>query len=1237
MKTISDFIVRKRALVLAATTVLVVVCALFIPRVETNADMTKYLPDSSPMKQGMALMEEEFPDSATTQTIRVMFDGLTPAQNEEAKGKLEAIPYVDSVDYQPDSPDHNKDGHSLFVLGTPCEYGTPEELSIEEALDTGFSSYDMQWMTDNPEFEELPAWAIPLALAILLVVLLAMSSSWIEPFLFLASTGFAVIANMGTNIVLGSVSNITASIAAILQLILSMDYAIILMNRYRQEREHTPDKAEAMKRAWTNAFSSIASSSTTTVLGLLAMVFMSLKIGADLGFVLAKGVLLSMLCTLTILPGLILIFDKPIAKTAKKTPRLRMDRIGAFSYRARKATVVLFAVLFAGTSLLQSQMGIVTSIAKEDPIADVFAPANPVVLLYDNDDEASIAELSSLLEDDPDVASVASYATTLGKPLTAAEMTDAVKDLADQGSSSLGLDASRDIDPLLIDLLYYDRLAQGTLHPIPVGEFLGFLSADVACNETLSGHLDEETRAKLEQLAKFSDPGTLAQPMDAEGLAQFLGMGAYDVEKLMVLYYAQVGGVDPGVMTLPTFASFVAGEVATDEAYASLIDQNAAAQLGALATFTDVSAMTAPRSAAEIAGLAGMDVQAVELLFTYYYAQTPGYEPGRTTLPAFAQFLANDVAAQPAFAGYLDEATRARLGMLTLFANPELTQKQMGSAELAGVLGMDEAMVVRIVDLYHSKHGIGGSTLSLEQLVGFLLAGDAENGGIASALDEATLQQLETARTIMAASSSGAEFGYAELAGFLGMDEASAKLLCTYRTALHGDASSWKLSMQAFVNFLMADSGRLQGALDAGSLQQLSLAQALINGSVAGTAYTPAQLSGLLGIGESQLNALYLLYLSEHGDTSAWRLSVQEALRFLASAATSDPAIASRAGLGAADLQAASTLVDAVVSEKPHTVEELSLVLANVGQPLDDGSLELLYLYHASQHHRDPSWTLTVDQLFRHLSGSMASDPRFQALFDDGLRADLAALQRDIDEAVAQLKGSDRSLMMISTTLPVESPETTAFLERLAAQLDQRTDGAYYLMGTSVMGYEVMNSFADEMLFITLLTACVIFLVVALTFRSLVVPAILVAIVQCGIYLVFSILALQGGGTYYLALLILQCILMGATIDYGILFTTYYREKRGMLDVKEALIAAYNGSIHTIATSGLIMILMTAVVGSLYPDPAMQQICLTLSQGFLCAIALILVVLPGMLALFDRFVSRRGKRAAPEELEQGRA
>ena len=345
MKTISDFIVRKRALVLAATTVLVVVCALFIPRVETNADMTKYLPDSSPMKQGMALMEEEFPDSATTQTIRVMFDGLTPAQNEEVKGKLEAIPHVDSVDYQPDSPDHNKDGHSLFVLGTPCEYGTPEELSIEEALDTGFSSYDMQWMTDNPEFEELPAWAIPLALAILLVVLLAMSSSWIEPFLFLASTGFAVIANMGTNIVFGQVSFITFSVSPILQLAVSMDYSIFLLHTFTALKNRGMEIHEAMVEAIRESCSSILASGATTIVGFIVIAFMRFTIGKDVGFVLAKGIICSLLTVLLLMPTLILRFDDKIVKTAHKPLIASFDGFARAMYKIRVPVFLLAALL----------------------------------------------------------------------------------------------------------------------------------------------------------------------------------------------------------------------------------------------------------------------------------------------------------------------------------------------------------------------------------------------------------------------------------------------------------------------------------------------------------------------------------------------------------------------------------------------------------------------------------------------------------------------------------------------------------------------------------------------------------------------------------------------------------------------------------------------------------------------------------------------------------------------------
>lgn len=1250
MDKVADFIVRKRALILGLMTVLVAICATFIPQVETNTDMTKYLPDSSPMKQGMALMEDEFPETEMTQTIRVMFNGLASEQADAIQRELEAIPHVDSVDYQSDSPDHNKDGHTLYIVNTTYDYGTPEEVSIEKALDSEFASYDMQWVTDNAEFDTLPAWAIPLALAILLVVLLSMSGSWLEPFLFLTSTGFAVLANMGTNIVFGSVSVITASIAAILQLILSMDYAIILMNRYRQERACEPNKTNAMKRAWRNAFSSIASSSTTTVLGLLAMVFLSLKIGADLGFVLAKGVLLSMVCTFTVLPGLILMFDALITKTAKKTPRLNMDRIGAFSYRARHVTVVLFAVLFVGAYIVQGHMNIVTSMPKEDPIAEVFAPANPVIVLYDNDDEQNMGEITKQLENNPHVSNVTSFASTLGKPLTASQMTDNLQDMSKQGSD-MALSAAMDFDPALINLLYYDKLANGELHPIPVGAFFTFVSSDIANNEAFAGQIDEDMRAKLGQLEKFSDASTLTQPMKAEDLAQFFDMGVEDVKKLMVMYFTTMGGADVPTLTLPVFANFAANNVATDPTYAGMLDQNAASQLDMLCTFTDANAMTAPRGSAEIASLLGVDAQTVQLLFTYYYAQAPDFEPASATVSAFARFLANDVAAQPAFSGYLDEAAQAQLRMLAQLTNPEFTNKQMTSAELATTLGMDTSMVEQIMQVYYSMSQMPDGnptpelptqpapavrannaaeplTLSLEQLVNFLLAGDAENGGLTSQLDPAALQQLEFVRTITTASSMGTAFAYSELANLFGMDAASAKMLCTYYTALHGDTSSWALSMQAVVNFLVDNSSRFQGMLDAGSLSQLTIAQNLINGSVAGAAYSPQQLASLVGMDASQVNGLYLLYVSTYGDTSSWQLSVQDTVHFLADTSASSPSLADRTDLGTTDIQAAKTLVDAIASETPYTPEQLSLLMADAGQPMDQTELELLYLYHASTQHSDPAWTLSIEQLLRHLSENMVNDPRFQAFFDDGLRADIQSLQHDIDEAAAQLKGSDHSLMLINTALPIESAETTAFLEELTADLDQRASGNYYLMGSSVMGYEVLDSFSNEMLFITLLTAFVIFLVVAITFRSLIIPAILVSIVQCGIFLVFSILTLQGGGVYYLALLVLQCILMGATIDYGILLTTYYREKRKTLGVKDALIASYNGSIHTIATSGVIMILMTAIIGAVYPDPMMGQLCFALSEGFLCAITLILVVLPGMLAMFDRFVTKRASAQA---------
>ena len=134
-------------------------------------------------------------------------------------------------------------------------------------------------------------------------------------------------------------------------------------------------------------------------------------------------------------------------------------------------------------------------------------------------------------------------------------------------------------------------------------------------------------------------------------------------------------------------------------------------------------------------------------------------------------------------------------------------------------------------------------------------------------------------------------------------------------------------------------------------------------------------------------------------------------------------------------------------------------------------------------------------------------------------------------------------------------------------------------------------------------------------------------LVQCGVFLTVSTTWLLGYKMYYLALLIVQCILMGATVDYGILFTNYYREMRWDRGIKEALKETYQRSIHTILTSALFMVIVTGAIGFSPIEPTIAQICLSISLGAASATILVIFILPGILAALDRFVVRKGAAA----------
>ena len=769
---LAGFIVKRRKSVLIFMVVLTTVVSLLMLGVHVNTDMTKYLPDGSSMKAGVELMEAEVPDAVSTHTLRVMVSGLDDEERASLTDKLGELEGVAAVTHVAGDAAYNQDDKALYVVAMDYDYRSVEQHSLESAIADLVASTYPQATTliadDDANSSDIPLQTLVLALSLLFLILLAMCPSVLESLLFLVTIGCAVGINLGSNIVMGEVSSVTMCIAALLQLVLSMDYSIILMNRYRQELalENAPEGADrpsadqrdsAMRRAVTGAFSAITSSSLTTFVGLLALVFMSFKIGADLGIVLAKGVICSLVCVFTILPALILGCDRAIRATAKPTlhPERAMAGLARFSMRARYVTCVAFALLFAVAYIAQANTGVSYTLAKEDPIAQIFPRTSTVVLVYSNDDEDAVAAHIDEIEGAQGVEAVNAWGNTLGRAYSASELQQVMKEYGDQ-ASDLGMDSST------INIVY-SLYASGE-------------------------DIDSMSKLALLKLYKADAPEDVC-------------------------------------LTIPEFLGFVQEKLLPSKAFSTMADEK---------------------------------------------------------------------------------------------------QK--------------------------------------------------------TAVDEMAAQ---------------------------------------------------------------------------------------------------------------------------------------------------------------------------------------------------------------------------------------------------------------IEDGEAKLRGEHASIMAVTFAGEAGSQEMFSFLDELDAWCVGNLKGEYHLVGDGPMAWEMSRGFHDELALITLLTAGAIYLVVALTFRNLLIPALLVLIVQCGVYLTVLATGLQGYSIYYLALLIVQCILMGATVDYGILFTSNYRHARARMGVAPALESAYVRSIHTVMTSGLIIVLVCGAIAMFGSDPTIGQICQTLSLGAACTIALILVFLPGILATLDRWVAGKGRLRKDTEVVEG--
>ncbi len=492
MKKTADFIVDKRKIIIFLYALFMIISVLGMLMVNVNYDMSKYLPKDSKTKLGMEKMSEEFGDLAG---ITVMFDGLNDTERIRIKEELAAIPNVESVVWLPDDKNYQKEGHSKYMVTVSAGTYSKEAGNVLDEIRKEYRDASVMVsgsVVDNDLLvstlmDEIPMIAV-IVVMIIFIILFLLCDSWMEPFLYMGCIGVAILINMGTNALLPSVSFMTFAVGALLQLGLSMDYSIMLMNRYNQEKLEDPRPAAAMKRALVNAFGAITSSSVTTIVGLIVLVFMSFKIGQDMGIVLAKGVFISLICIFTLLPGLVIIFDKAIMKTHKKAFNINMKQIMKLVVKARFVLIPAVAVIVVLAVVIKGGLGIsfIKMFENEDQkkIEDVFGVDNQIVVLYDNsEDRNRLDSYIAWLEGLEPVNSIQDYSNTIGKEYTYKEL-------------AMGMDIDTEQAKILYQL-YSGNPAEET--KISLDEFLRFINEDILTNETYASAITEEMKRMVSE------------------------------------------------------------------------------------------------------------------------------------------------------------------------------------------------------------------------------------------------------------------------------------------------------------------------------------------------------------------------------------------------------------------------------------------------------------------------------------------------------------------------------------------------------------------------------------------------------------------------------------------------------------------------------------------------------------------------------------------------------------------
>lgn len=1192
MKKIKDnlinFIVDKKYYILVLFTLISLFSLFLSTKVNINYDMSNYLPKDSETRIGKNLMEENF-SGMEESSLNLMFKDLDSDKKSEIKDELSKINGIKEVAYD-ETDDYNKDNFTLYVLTIDAKEDSEIAKKVYEEVSDKYSNYEISTSGSVSDWNKpvLHLWIIVLAIASAMLILIVMCESLIEPFLFLYAIGLAVFVNMGSNIMFSSVSNITSSISAILQLALSMDYSIMLMNRYSQEREHEKNKNKAMKTALKHATSSIASSSVTTIVGLLALVFMSFTIGRDLGFVLAKGVLLSLISIFLVLPALILLFDGLILKTKKKSLNIKMTKIGEFVYKLRYPITIVFVVIFSSSFVLKGGVNILYTGSENDEVASVFDENNQIAIVYDSSKEEMVSNVIKNIDDDK-VTNILAYGNTIGEKLKYTDVNSKLE--------SLGLDA--EVEEYLLKLVYYNYYNKDNNIKMTINDFVNFVNKEIISNEYSTKNIDNDVKSNMKKLTKFSDKKQINKKRSSKEIADILGVEEDIVKDVFILYNSKSINTK---MRIDELVDFINSNVLKNPKYSSMISKEDKESLNKLSVFVNKSIINKEMTSSELSKILNIPKNSIDNLILLYYMNN-----NNNDIKLSLKDILDGVKYLSVNTKYLEGMEIDALLNLEVFIENKdnINNRKIDKNSLKYVFN---EINPDLVDFIYLTFKLDDDTLfSPYEFINFVIT------NVGSNMAPETLRDITMLKLVMESSSNNTLYSASEVSKILNIPQEKTNSLYTLIAKTNG--YEFKLSPFNLVKLIMKND-EVISSLDSNSIKTLKLVDTVMESVNNGKMYSANEISNILGIKQDNVKLIYSLSSNKN-----IKLSLNEFVNYILSDVVSNKNYKNYFDSNVKKkLEAIEKVMSSSLKNEKFSAAKIYVMLSSLNEKIDEDLVELVYLYNGSVNDMDETKELTLEELVNYLNKDILSNPMYQDFLSNDMKEKIRDADIKIGDAKKLLTNNGYSRVILNTTYSSEGKDTFDFISKLKNSLKE---DEIYVIGDSPMALEMSNSFNDELNFITVLTMILIFVVVAITFKSLIVPAILVLIIQCAVYITMSILSLTGSNVYFISLLIVQSILMGATIDYAIVYTTYYMEmrKKGM-DVKKSLIESYNNSIHTILCSSSILVIVTLIVGN-FASQIAAKICMTLSKGSLCAALLILFVLPPILAIFDRFIIKK--------------